>query len=924
MPQVPSTCPAAGQPTGPYFVHTIDGNFVDSHGRTLLLRGVNLSGSSKAPVGQPSHVLDGFWEAAEAGGKSFVGQPLNLDDGSADEHLSRLRGWGFNTLRYPITWEALEHEGPGNYDYDFMDYIIRILRKCKEFGFKVYLNPHQDTWSRFSGGSGAPYWTLPACGMNPRAFTATQSAVLHCEYPGPDPNTRDPASLPAMIWSTNYGRLASQTLFALFFGGRTFAPKCVIDGMNIQDYLQSHFARAYGVLAERIRDAGGLLDEVVIGWDSMNEPAEGFIGYENLDIYPAAQGSTLKKGTVPTPAQSFKLGMGQAQTVDNYAFGSFGPKRDGAVTIDPKGIRIWADPATEPGGVHPKWGWTRASEWTLGTCVWALHGVWDIETGYMLQPDYFRYTPCPSVSLSAANEPPPPRMEVDFLQDFFLPQLTLYFKRIRAAHPSAIAFIQPPVFAIPPPIPESLLAGRGCFSAHYYDGLTLVTRHWNWFNADALGLLRGKYSTPLLAVKIGESAIRSSLQSQLGVLKQDSIHLGEIIDARPDHDHQSDVAQIRYPTIIGEIGTPFDMDGKIAYDPSSSSYGDYTNQERALDASLNAADGPNSLNYTVWTYCPDNSHMWADGWNMEDLSLWSSDDEKLQLSLDGRGDAEGGREAAVAGTIGSARASSLTLPTLPVPSSPYAISSPTAKWIPSHDLLAFLRNGARAVRAFCRPWPVKIVGTPVEIKFDIKKASLKIVIRVGPGDAPRVDDEDDTNVVLGKDQQESALPTEIFLPLVHFASDECVVRSRVPLQGRRLRSDAEDDTSNGSASTSGSTTPRDHTSSSVTLPLTTSTKSGDSTAIKTDSYDVSVKLSEGRLEMCEGEQMLRWFYSLPSADEKEKEVWIELKRAGGAIKYAHAGMGEKKARDGCAGWLDGIFPGIVDEDGFCPENCRVM
>jgi hypothetical protein len=28
-----------------------------------------------------------------------------------------------------------------------MDYTIRVLQKCKAYGFKVYMDPHQDTVS---------------------------------------------------------------------------------------------------------------------------------------------------------------------------------------------------------------------------------------------------------------------------------------------------------------------------------------------------------------------------------------------------------------------------------------------------------------------------------------------------------------------------------------------------------------------------------------------------------------------------------------------------------------------------------------------------------------------------------------------------------------------------------------------------------
>ncbi|KAJ8456253.1 hypothetical protein ONZ45_g18789 [Pleurotus djamor] len=920
MPSVPSISPATGERIkSNSYIHTTSCNFVDNHGRSLLLRGVNLSGASKAPVGMPSYVLEDFWESGESGDMSFVGRPLNIDDGSADVHLARLRGWGFNLLRFPVTWEALEHAGPGLHDVEFMEYVVRVLRKCKEYGFKVYMDPHQDTWSRYSGGSGAPFWTLAACGIDPRNFTATQAAIVHSEYPLA--HEADPASLPAMIWSTNYGRLASQTLFTLFFAGRDFAPRCIIDGKNIQDYLQEHYIESFGILADMIRDAGDLLDECVIGWDSMNEPFEGLCGWIDLNVNPVKQGSTLKKGTYPTPAQSMRLGMGQPQTVDNWTFGAFGPQRDGSVTIDPKGITMWASPDTETDGVNTRWGWKRDKKWRLGTCIWALHGVWDVETGFVMRPDYFRYLP----------DSMDPTAEVEFVDDYWKSHWKAYNKRIRQAHPESIAFVQVPVFAPPPMLDEADLKGRCCLSTHYYDGLTLITRHWNWFNADALGVLRGKYSSPMQAVKLGERSIRKSLQEQLGVLKSDALILG---DGSPI-----------YPTVIGEIGIPYDMDSKRAYGwtDGGKHAGDYSRQERALDASLNACDGPNALNFTIWTYCTDGTHDWGDGWNMEDLSLWCPDD--LWASQD---QSEGKQDSMIyemsdssqAGLLmkkqaqsapdlptravspnRTAASSALSLDTLGLDVSlPPALSdqenmsinkdterSPRelAGW---HDNpYDFLIDGSRAVRAFARPFPMAVVGVAQDIQFNVSKAEFKLSVLVTPNDSIK------QWIGASDGDKQEELGTEIFVPLVHYASEHLLKGSRSTQLLKGSPSEIESMTSETVSIqlTSSTITAKDvRTLESHDLAESTAAASSSSTIHDSPSHDVitlgdnlidvDVKVSSGRFSV-EG-QTLKWWYDVPVQGERTE--WIEIRRKGGVIKTSE--VSSRMCGEGS--WFEGLCP----------------
>lgn len=44
------------------------------------------------------------------------------------------------------------------------------------------ISPHQDVFSRFISGSGAPYWALEAVGINPRRIHQTGSGIIHSAW----------------------------------------------------------------------------------------------------------------------------------------------------------------------------------------------------------------------------------------------------------------------------------------------------------------------------------------------------------------------------------------------------------------------------------------------------------------------------------------------------------------------------------------------------------------------------------------------------------------------------------------------------------------------------------------------------------------------------------------------------------------------
>lgn len=404
--------------------------FKDEHGRTLILRGVNLAGSSKVPVSPDGATFrsERFFDHRAV---SFVGRPFPLAD--ADEHFRRLKAWGLTFLRFLVTWEAIEHAGPGQYDEAYLDYIRAVLQKAAEYDIQVFIDPHQDVWSRFSGGDGAPGWTLEAVGFDLRNLHETGAAIVHSQFGDP---------FPKMVWPSNSSKLASATMFTLFFGGNHFAPQTKIEGEPVQEYLQRHYIQAMSRLAERVCDLPN-----VVGYDVFNEPLHGYIGWKRLD----QREGVLQTGDTPTPFQSMLLGAGYPQWVEVMDRRVFGIHRVGKRLVNPKGVSAWRE--------------------GYG-CIWRQHGVWDVDRSgkpVLLQPEYFRYVD---------------GKEADFANDFLKPFINRYAQAIRKVHPDALIFIEGEAFNSVPCWGAEDVPGI-VYAPHWYDAFVLFFKSFvPWLGVD--------------------------------------------------------------------------------------------------------------------------------------------------------------------------------------------------------------------------------------------------------------------------------------------------------------------------------------------------------------------------------------------------------------------------------------------------------
>jgi Glycoside hydrolase family 5 C-terminal domain len=121
-----------------------------------------------------------------------------------------------------------------------------------------------------------------------------------------------------------------------------------------------------------------------------------------------------------------------------------------------------------------------------------------------------------------------------------------------------------------------------------------------------------------------------------------------------------------------------------------------------MDANMTALE-KDLLNFTLWNYCSDNSHKWGDQWNGEDLSIWS--------------------------------------PPVSTLLSPHTDQN-----------LVDLNAGARALLAFCRPFPVHTPGLPKFLQFDLKTKTFTYSF----------------SSFSNQDSRTSNCAVEIYLPKLHY------------------------------------------------------------------------------------------------------------------------------------------------------------
>ncbi len=116
---------------------------VDAEGRVIFLHGVNAR-------------VNGVFDVTFDDGRTAL-EPIPV---FAPEDAARMRAIGFNALRLPINWSALEPTETGGFAESYLDAVEAAVSTAANAGLVVLIDFHQDAYSKEIGEDGAPLWAI--------------------------------------------------------------------------------------------------------------------------------------------------------------------------------------------------------------------------------------------------------------------------------------------------------------------------------------------------------------------------------------------------------------------------------------------------------------------------------------------------------------------------------------------------------------------------------------------------------------------------------------------------------------------------------------------------------------------------------------------------------------------------------------------
>lgn len=219
----------------------VDGmRFVDEHGRERILSGMNVCDKRSFEKDKPGYGYD-------------------PDKFPFEEFRAR----GYDIIRLGFTWGAMEPT-PGRYNQKLIDDICKFLDKCEEYGIYAYLDCHQDVYSPYCYGDGAPRWATLTDKYTPRK--------------------------PLAVWAEPY--FYGNACFRAF---DNFWANTKYNRKGLQDY----FADMWKNLVTATKDKPALF-----GYDFFNEPHP---GTEGGKIFRTLISSLVKTSLVDNRVNLFEL-----------------------------------------------------------------------------------------------------------------------------------------------------------------------------------------------------------------------------------------------------------------------------------------------------------------------------------------------------------------------------------------------------------------------------------------------------------------------------------------------------------------------------------------------------------------------------------------------------------------------------------------